>query len=95
MQIVLKGLIIGQDSYNDDVLYKENSSSPYSSGIGSTIQEKIENRDGVKNFDTLTLVYHDNMYISEVEYNNKIIYPSLNYLNSDILSMVENSIMSS
>lgn len=50
MQIVLKGLIIGQDSYNDDVLYKENSSSPYSSGIGSTIQERIENRDGVKNF---------------------------------------------
>ena len=50
MQIVLKGLIIGQDSYNDDVLYKENSSSPYSSGIGSTVQEKIENRDGVKIF---------------------------------------------
>ena len=40
MQIVLKGLIIGQDSYNDDVLYKENS-SPYSSGIGSIIQEKV------------------------------------------------------
>ena len=50
MKICLEGFIVGYDNHNDDVLYKGGNNHYKNSGIGSTIQEKVENRDGVKNF---------------------------------------------
>ena len=40
------------------------------------------------------LIYRDELYISEVEYNNEVVYPSVNELNTDILEKIENALLS-
>ena len=49
--------------------------------IGSDFESKVS--------DSITLGYRDDMYISEIEYKNKVVYPSVNELNDDILVRVK------
>ena len=39
--------------------------------------------------DSISLQFYDDMYISETEYKNKVVYPSLNELNDDIMFKVK------
>ena len=49
--------------------------------IGSDFESKVSG--------SISLGYYDDMYISEIEYKNKVVYPSVNELNDDILVRVK------